>query len=292
MGVILDSHQPRGSSRLIYRFGVFELGAEAGELWKHGTRIKLQIKPLQVLSALLERPGELVTRDELCKRLWPAGTFVDFESGLNTATNRLRAALGDSAESPRYIETLPRLGYRFICPVTEIGERQAGASRTSQLRQEEVMLRQPASSVSPAISSPVTARARPLLDRLRRFLPSVAASTIVLAMVFAAGYVRSRTNSSRPQPVFRELTFRTGKVGPARFTADSQNAIYTAKWTNEAAGTYLEPLQTSESRRLGFARGVLTAVSRDGNLAFADTGACFCQQSPPGVACFAGRRNG
>src|SRR5207237_343576 len=67
---------------------------------------------------LLERPGELVTRNELCQKLWPDGTFVDFESGLNTAINRLRSALDDSAEEPRFIETLPRLGYRFICPVT------------------------------------------------------------------------------------------------------------------------------------------------------------------------------
>ena len=106
----------RGVHR-VFRFGAFELRTETGELCKHGTRIKLQIKPFQILETLLERPGELVTREELCSRLWPPGTFVDFESGLNTAINRLRAALGDSAESAHYVETLPRLGYRFICPV-------------------------------------------------------------------------------------------------------------------------------------------------------------------------------
>lgn len=104
----------------VFKFGVFELRTETGELTKHGTRIKVQIKPLRMLEALLERPGELVTREDLRARLWPAGTFVDFESGLNTATNRLRTALGDSAEAPRYVETLPRLGYRFICPVTQV----------------------------------------------------------------------------------------------------------------------------------------------------------------------------
>ena len=106
----------------IYRFGVFELRQDTGELWKHGVRIKLQGKPLKILLALLENPGAVLTREELRARLWPPGTFVDFESGLNTAANRLRVALGDSAESPRYVETLPRVGYRFVCPVSKSSE--------------------------------------------------------------------------------------------------------------------------------------------------------------------------
>src|SRR5262250_3783978 len=100
----------------VVRFGIFELNRRAGELRKHGTRIRLQPKPMHILCALLERPGEIVTRDELKARLWPDDTFVDFESGLNTAVNRLRLALGDSAENPRYIETVARSGYRFIAP--------------------------------------------------------------------------------------------------------------------------------------------------------------------------------
>jgi DNA-binding winged helix-turn-helix (wHTH) protein len=103
-----------------FRFGAFELHAGTRQLFKHGVHIKLQIKPLQILEILVAKPGELVTREELCRKLWPTGTFVDFESGLNTATNRLRGALGDAAGAPRYIETVPRLGYRFICPVTSI----------------------------------------------------------------------------------------------------------------------------------------------------------------------------
>src|SRR4030095_13235928 len=98
----------------VVQFGIFELNRRAGELRKHGTRIRLQPKPMQILCALLERPGEIVTRDELKARLWPDDTFVDFESGLNTAVNRLRLALGDSAEHPQYIETEARSGYRFI----------------------------------------------------------------------------------------------------------------------------------------------------------------------------------
>lgn len=101
-------HPPR------LRFGVFEIDVKAGELWKHGRRIRLQEQPYRVLLALLAVPGETVTRQELRERLWPAETFVDFDNGLNNVINRLRAALGDSATSPRLIETVGRRGYRFI----------------------------------------------------------------------------------------------------------------------------------------------------------------------------------
>jgi len=98
-------------------FGVFELDLRAAELRKHGVRIKLQEQPFQILSLMLEHPGEVVTREELRKKLWPAHTFVDFDRSLNKAMTKLRAALGDSAESPRYVETIPRHGYRFLAPV-------------------------------------------------------------------------------------------------------------------------------------------------------------------------------
>ena len=101
----------------VIRFGVFEVDTVTGELRKHGLRIKLQEQPFQVLCLLLARPGELVTREELRKMLWPADTFVDFEHGLNKTINKLREALSDDKETPRYIETLPRRGYRFIAPV-------------------------------------------------------------------------------------------------------------------------------------------------------------------------------
>ena len=99
------------------RFGVFELDLDAGELRKNGSKVHLEGQPIQILQVLLERPGEVVTREELRARLWPAETFVDFDHSINAAINRLREALDDSAESPRYIQPLPRRGYRFICPV-------------------------------------------------------------------------------------------------------------------------------------------------------------------------------
>jgi len=103
-------------------FGVYEADLRSGELRKQGQRIRLPEQPFQVLAILLEHPGEVVPRESLRKRLWPDGTFVDFEQGLNAAVKRLREALDDSAETPRLIETLPRRGYRFIGPA-ELAER-------------------------------------------------------------------------------------------------------------------------------------------------------------------------
>ena len=107
---------PQKSSR-VTRFGLFELDLSAGELRKNGVKLRLQGQPFQVLALLLERAGEVVTREELQQKLWPSDTFVDFDHSLNTAINKVREALGDSASSPRYVETLARRGYRFIAPV-------------------------------------------------------------------------------------------------------------------------------------------------------------------------------
>jgi DNA-binding winged helix-turn-helix (wHTH) protein len=101
------------ASRLI-QFGDFAIDPHAGELFKKGKKIKLQQQPFQVLAILLERPGDLVTREELRERIWPADTFVDFDHSLNTAVKKLRQALGDGTRKPRFVETLPRKGYRFL----------------------------------------------------------------------------------------------------------------------------------------------------------------------------------
>jgi DNA-binding winged helix-turn-helix (wHTH) protein/tetratricopeptide (TPR) repeat protein len=104
----------------ILRFGVFEVDVRSGELRKQGVRVKVQEQPFHVLTVLLQRPGEVVTREELRNQNWPPDTFVDFDNSLNTAINKLREALGDFADNPRFIETLPRRGYRFIAPVTGV----------------------------------------------------------------------------------------------------------------------------------------------------------------------------
>ncbi len=103
-----------GCSPLVARFDIFEVDLRAGELYKAGRKIRLQVLPFQVLALLLEHPGEVVTREEFVKRLWPGDTFVDFDHSLNTAIKKLRRALGDDDKKPRFVETLPKRGYRFI----------------------------------------------------------------------------------------------------------------------------------------------------------------------------------
>src|SRR5579863_4846515 len=122
--------QPAAARTL--HFGPFEVDLPAGELRKAGRLIKLQDQPFQVLALLLRHPGEVVTREELQQALWSADTFVEFDQGLNTAIKKIRLALGDSADDPRFIETIPRKGYRFIAPVGE-GETPAVISAPAEL---------------------------------------------------------------------------------------------------------------------------------------------------------------
>src|ERR1700674_5213971 len=117
-------------------FGVFELNPATGELRKHGVRIRLQDQPLKALLCLLETPGEIWAREDLIRRIWPEGTFVDYERGLNVAITRLRQALGDSADAPRYVETVGRKGYRFIAPI----EQASGQKKKSAGQQEAAVI--------------------------------------------------------------------------------------------------------------------------------------------------------
>jgi DNA-binding winged helix-turn-helix (wHTH) protein len=111
----IDSRPPQR-----YRFGVFEADVATGELHRKGIRVKLNAQPFQLLCLLLERPGVVLTREQISRELWPDGTFVDYEHGVNAAVNRIREALGDAASNPRFIETLARRGYRFVAPVERI----------------------------------------------------------------------------------------------------------------------------------------------------------------------------
>ena len=101
-------------------FGAYEADLRSGELLKNGNRVRLQAQPFELLAMLLERPGELVTREEICQKLWSGETFVDFDRSLGTAVNKIRDVLNDSATEPRFVETLPRRGYRFIATVSPI----------------------------------------------------------------------------------------------------------------------------------------------------------------------------
>jgi TolB-like protein/DNA-binding winged helix-turn-helix (wHTH) protein/Tfp pilus assembly protein PilF len=166
------------SSRAL-RFAAFEVDPRAGELRKHGLKIKLQDQPFQILAMLLDRPGDVVTREELHRKLWPGDTFVDFDHGLNNAINRLREALCDSAGAPRFIETLPRRGYRFIASVDRLSERSAPVEQ----RADESPALRPVEAVSNAghlvLNSPLPAR-----SSRGRFVFSALAPTVLLA-VFA-----------------------------------------------------------------------------------------------------------
>ena len=144
------------SNRRVVRFGVFELDLSAGELRKNGVKLRLQGQPFQVLTLLLERSGEVVTREELQQELWPSDTFVDFDHSLNTAINKVREALGDSASSPRYVETLARRGYRFIAPVQREPENAAAAPTADTV---PALVAAGPSSVPPARTPPDSAAA-------------------------------------------------------------------------------------------------------------------------------------
>jgi cholera toxin transcriptional activator len=115
-----ESMEPAPRESRILRFGVFEVDLQVGQLRKSGMRQKLAAQPFGVLRVLLERPQQLITREELRQRIWPKDTFVDYELALKKAVSHIRNVLGDSAENPRFIETLSRRGYRFIAPVNEV----------------------------------------------------------------------------------------------------------------------------------------------------------------------------
>jgi TolB-like protein/DNA-binding winged helix-turn-helix (wHTH) protein/Tfp pilus assembly protein PilF len=163
----------------LVRFGAFQLDLRSGELRKGATRIHLPDQPFQVLEALLERPGELVTREELRQRLWSAETFVDFEHGLNAAVRRLRDALGDSADVPRFIETLPRRGYRFIAPVIQPPATEEASSRPEEPIKSEA-LPPPSVALAPSVTR-------------ARALGVVATMVLVAAAVLWAFGYRSRS---------------------------------------------------------------------------------------------------
>jgi TolB-like protein/DNA-binding winged helix-turn-helix (wHTH) protein/tetratricopeptide (TPR) repeat protein len=186
-----SSENPR-----LARFGLYEVDLRTGELRKQGLKIRLQEKPFQILSILLERRGDVVTRKELRERLWPEDTFVDFDNSLNTAMSKLREALGESAGSPRYVETLTRRGYRFIAPV-ELLEPEAEVSKptlsalpgpTAPAAIENL------DSVPPTylLESPVPAAAGPAIEHWRRSWITVATIGvgILLAYFFYVAWVR------------------------------------------------------------------------------------------------------
>ncbi|HTS29271.1 MAG TPA: winged helix-turn-helix domain-containing protein [Bryobacteraceae bacterium] len=171
-------------------FGVFELNPSAGELRKHGVRVRLQDQPLKVLLCLIENSGEICTREELIRRIWPEGTFVDYDRGLNVAVTRLRQVLGDSADAPRYVETLGRKGYRFIAPVERITPPAAPIEEPSLI------------DVPPSADQ-TTPR------QVRRWWPY--AAILGLGLIASAGWWRV---VARPRPAAKPLVRLSLDLGP------------------------------------------------------------------------------
>ncbi len=185
-----EDHQLRG----VLRFGVFELDLRAGELRRHGLRVRLQEQPFQVLAILLEHRGEVVTREELQKKLWSADTFVDFDHGLNKAINKIRLALGDSATSPRFVETVARRGYRFLAEVSVA---------------DAAPVRSPELAIQPHLAAEAR-ESRDLAGKLavpKHRLPSLAwkISVFVLLLVMASLATWKLYSWNRPFPVIRSL---------------------------------------------------------------------------------------
>jgi len=187
---VQEDHHVRGH----LRFGVFELDLRAGELRKHGLRVRLQEQPFQILVMLLNHPGEVVTREELQKKLWPADTFVDFDHGLNKAINKIREALGDSAESPRFVETVARRGYRFLVEVklADAAPLPNSALATQPSPATEIGDRPPLAGNLPARKS--------LLP-----LPALKISVFALLLLTAALAIWKFHSSNRPSPAIRSL---------------------------------------------------------------------------------------
>lgn len=215
----------------VIRFGIFEVDLRAGQLRRNGLRVRLQEQPFQVLAMLLERPGEVVTREDLHARLWPADTFVDFDHGLNAAVKRLRDALGDSAENPRFVETLARRGYRFLAPVE---------SYSAETPAKQVLTPRNAATVSSAGKS--------------RWRLVVGGFLIVLLAVGLGLQVGMRVSRALQPVLPKEIRLTANSPdAPVYFGAISPDGRYLAYI--DPRGAFLREIATDESHALSLPEG-------------------------------------
>jgi eukaryotic-like serine/threonine-protein kinase len=235
-----EPHVDNGSRTI--RFGAFEADLHAGEVRKSGNRIKLQDQPFKVLQILLERPGNLVTREELQTRIWPEENYGDFDHAVNVAVGKLRTALGDSAENPCFIETVPRRGYRFVAKL------------------EEAAVETPPAPLPPVVDLP---RRSGLGAKTALFASFLVLSAVLLGLGIWAG---RRTAPSRPLD-FKQLTVRHGTVYSARFAPDGHNVIYGASWDGAPVEIFSNELKIPGARSVGLSATQLLAVSLSGEMA-------------------------
>jgi DNA-binding winged helix-turn-helix (wHTH) protein/WD40 repeat protein len=230
-------NSPNGRCQRI--FGRFEVDLVSGELYKQGRLVPLQEQPFRVLSALLERPGEMVTREDLRKKLWPDGTFVDFDDGIDTALKKLRQALADSAQNPVFIETIPRRGYRFIAPVS--GNGSVSQEFPPQPRNDSAAL---ATKGERQLGEDHSKNTGFAVRRIPLVTKYAAVIGIFLMAVLAVRLYRSYSRTAAPEPKLRQLTFNSIEF-PVTSAAISPDGKYLAY--SDSSGMHLKLISTSET---------------------------------------------
>jgi DNA-binding winged helix-turn-helix (wHTH) protein len=307
-GGLPELHESARTCRL--RFGVFELDARSGELRRDGAVVRLPPQPFKVLWLLASRSGEVVTREEIRQELWGQDTFVDFDGGLNFCINQIRKALRDSAESPRFVHTLPRRGYRFIATVEALpaSDRSPAATPPNGIHAEapplEIQEEVPALAaglgrgaarvlVSPrftgAAPRPVALREddsaeRPALPTALAGLPVRRRPSrglvfgLLAVMTVAAAVTLARRVHVRPgEPAYQRLTFRRGSISAARFGLDGQ-VLYSAAWDGAPNEIFTMRPGTVDSRALGVKPAALMAALPSG-----DIGVMLLREKAPSV---------
>lgn len=223
-----------GSCR-VFRFGSFEADVQAGELRRDGAKVSLQEQPFQVLSALLERPGELVWREDLRQQVWPEDTFVEFDHALNTAVKKIRSALGDCANAPEYVETIPKRGYRFLVPVEVVENSTSKALESTAAGSRGWTRRNPVTVVLLTI---VLLSAGLLVIRWRSSRAAVDKRT-VLAVLPLEDWSDGASHGLLCEGITQELITQSGKADPVRLAvvprAASAPYRHTAKTVAEVA---------------------------------------------------------
>ncbi len=240
------------ASQRLFRFDVFKVDVWTGELHKEGAKLKIQDQPLKVLAMLLARPGELVTREQLREGLWSDDTFVDFDHGLNTAVNRLRAALNDSAETPRFVETVGSRGYRFIAPVTTNGSGKTVAA--AEHSGPPVHDWSEAGEILPSRSKPtdVALAQSPIRIRARKW--NRVTATLLLVAAGAAGYGAHRWRShSAHLPDFESLRMTkltsSGRAEDVAISPDGSYVVYSQR-DQQGVGLWLHHIATSSKTQI------------------------------------------
>jgi eukaryotic-like serine/threonine-protein kinase len=241
--------EPHVNGSRTVRFGAFEADLHSGEVRKSGSRVKIQDQPFKVLQILLERPGVLVTREELQTRIWPNENFGDFDHAVNVAVGKLRTALGDCADDPLFIETVPRRGYRFVA------------------RLEGAAVETPPAPPTPGPAIVPPKPVAPPVPSRRRFVIAAALAIAVCGILIALGvWLGRRSAPSRPLE-FQRLTVRHGMVSSGRFAPDGHNVVYGASWEGAPVEIFSTDLKIPGARSIGIPPGALLAVSSTGEMA-------------------------